>query len=76
MTQLLLRSYLKFSDKDDFDFHAVSIVKLLGIQKSLNVTQNIMRAEIKTLVNALVVYDGKQGINENIGDIFQNVIKY
>ena len=30
----------------------------------------------QTLVNALVVYDGKQGINENIGDIFQNVIKY
>jgi geranylgeranyl reductase family protein len=40
----------EISDKDDFDFHAVSIVKLLGIQKSLNVTQNIMRAEIKRLL--------------------------
>ncbi len=40
----------EISDKDDFDFHAVSIVKLLGMQKSLNVTQNIMRAEIKRLL--------------------------
>jgi geranylgeranyl reductase family protein len=40
----------EISDKDDFDFHAISIVKLLGIQKSLNATQNIMRAEIKRLL--------------------------
>jgi len=40
----------EISDKDDFDFHAISIVKLLGMQKSLNVTQNIMRAEIKRLL--------------------------
>ena len=40
----------EISDKDDFDFHAISIVKLLGIQKSLNVTQNVMRAEIKRLL--------------------------
>ncbi len=40
----------EISDKDDFDFHAISIVKLLGMQKSLNVTQNIIRAEIKRLL--------------------------
>jgi len=40
----------EISDKDDFDFHAASIVKLLGIQKSLYTAQNIMRAEIKRLL--------------------------
>ena len=40
----------EISDKEDFDFHAMSIVKLLGMQKSLNITQNVMRAEIKRLL--------------------------
>jgi len=40
----------EISDRDDFDFHAVSIVKLLGIRKSLNTAQNIMGSEIKRLL--------------------------
>ena len=40
----------EISDKDDFDFHAVSIVKLLGIRKSLSTDQNIMSGEIKHLL--------------------------
>ena len=41
----------EISNKDDFDFHATSIVKLLGMRKSLNAAQNIMGAEIKRLLN-------------------------
>ena len=40
----------EISDKDDFDFHAVSIIKLLGIRKSLSTAQNIMSGEIKHLL--------------------------
>ena len=40
----------EISDKDDFDFHVASIVKLLGIRKSLNTAQNIMSTEIKRLL--------------------------
>ena len=41
----------EISNKDDFDFHATSIVKLLGMRKSLSTAQNIMGAEIKRLLN-------------------------
>ena len=41
----------EISNKDDFDFHATSIVKLLGMRKSLSTAQNIMSAEIKRLLN-------------------------
>ena len=41
----------EISKKDDFDFHATSIVKLLGVRKSLNTAQNIMSAEIKRILN-------------------------
>ena len=40
----------EISDKDDFDFHAVSIVRLLGIRKSLSTAQNIMSGEINHLL--------------------------
>jgi len=40
----------EISNKDDFDFHAISIVKLLGIRKSLSAAQNIMSAEIKRML--------------------------
>ena len=40
----------EISNKDDFDFHATSIVKLLGMRKSLSAAQNIMSAEIKRLL--------------------------
>ena len=42
----------EISNKDDFDFHAISIVKLLGIRKSLSAAQNIMRAEIKRMLTS------------------------
>ena len=40
----------EISNKDDFDFHATSIVKLLGMRKSLSAAQNIMSGEIKRLL--------------------------
>ena len=40
----------EISNKDDFDFHAISIVKLLGIRKSLSAAQNIMSTEIKRML--------------------------
>ena len=40
----------EISNRDDFDFHAISIVKLLGMRKSLSAAQNIMGAEIKRLL--------------------------
>ena len=40
----------EISNKDDFDFHVTSIVKLLGMRKSLSAAQNIMSAEIKRLL--------------------------
>ena len=42
----------EISNKDDFDFHATSIVKLLGMRKSLSAAQNIMSAEIKHLLTS------------------------
>ena len=42
----------EISNKDDFDFHATSVVKLLGIRKSLSAAQNIMSAEIKRLLTS------------------------
>ncbi len=42
----------EISSKDDFDFHATSIVKLLGIRTSLSTAQNIMSAEIKRLLTS------------------------
>ena len=40
----------EISSKDDFDFHTTSIVKLLGMRKSLSAAQNIMSTEIKRLL--------------------------
>jgi|TARA_B100001750_G_scaffold127151_1_gene100870 geranylgeranyl reductase family protein len=42
----------EISNKDDFDFHATSIVKLLGIRTSLSTAQNIMSTEIKRLLTS------------------------
>jgi len=42
----------EISNKDDFDFHATSIVKLLGMRKSLSAAQNIMSAEIKRMLTS------------------------
>ena len=42
----------EISNKDDFDFHATSIVKLLGMRKSLSAAQNIMSAEVKRFLTS------------------------
>ena len=42
----------EISNKEDFDFHATSIVKLLGVRTSLSTAQNIMSAEIKRLLTS------------------------
>ena len=42
----------EISSKDDFDFHATSIIKLLGVRTSLSTAQNIMSAEIKRLLTS------------------------
>jgi len=42
----------EISRKEDFDFHATSIVKLLGVRTSLSAAQNIMSAEIKRLLTS------------------------
>ena len=42
----------EISNKDDFDFHAISIVKLLGMRKSLSAAQNIMSAEVKRFLTS------------------------
>ncbi len=41
---------LEISKKDDFDFHASSIVKLLGIKGSLKTAQALLGGEIKKLL--------------------------
>lgn len=41
----------EISEKDDFDFHTGSIVKLLGIKNSLKTTQAIISGELKKLLS-------------------------
>ena len=41
----------EISEKDDFDFHTGSIIKLLGIKTSLKTAQTILGGEIKKLLN-------------------------
>lgn len=40
----------EISEKDDFDFHTSSLVKLLGLKGSLKATQAILSGEIKNLL--------------------------
>ena len=40
----------EISNKDDFDFHTASIIKLLGVRKSLAAAQNLVGSEIKRLL--------------------------
>jgi len=40
----------EISEKEDFDFHAGSIVKLLGIRGSVKTAQTIIFAELKKLL--------------------------
>ncbi len=39
------------SEKDDFDFHTSSIIKLLGMRRSIGVAQTILSGEIKKLLS-------------------------
>ena len=41
----------EISEKDDFDFHTGSIVKLLGIKGSLKTAQTIIGGEFKKLLS-------------------------
>ena len=40
----------EISNKDDFDFHTASIIKLLGVRKSLSAAENVVGSEIKRLL--------------------------
>jgi len=40
----------EISSEDDFDFHTASIIKLLGVRKSLMAAQNLVGSEIKRLL--------------------------
>ena len=42
----------EISEKDDFDFHTSSIVKMLGLKNSVNVAQTIIGSEIKKLLHS------------------------
>jgi len=41
----------EISEKDDFDFHTGSIVKLLGVKSSLKIAQTILGGEFKKLLS-------------------------
>jgi len=41
----------EISEKDDFDFHTSSIVKMLGLKNSVSVAQTIIGGEIKKLLH-------------------------
>ncbi len=41
----------EISEKDDFDFHTGSIVKLLGMKSSLKIVKTILGGEIKKLLD-------------------------
>jgi len=42
----------EISQKDDFDFHTSSIIKLLGLKNSVSVAQTIIGGEIKKLLHS------------------------
>ena len=42
----------EISEKDDFDFHTGSIIKLLGLKNSVSVAQSIIGGEIKKLLHS------------------------
>ena len=42
----------EISEKDDFDFHTGSIIKMLGLKNSVSVAQTIIGGEIKKLLHS------------------------
>jgi uncharacterized protein YaaW (UPF0174 family) len=40
----------EISEKDDFDFHTSSIIKLLGIKGSLKTAQTLVSGELKKIL--------------------------
>jgi len=42
----------EISEKDDFDFHTSSIIKMLGLKNSVSVAQTIIGGEIKKLLHS------------------------
>jgi len=41
----------EISEKDDFDFHTSSIIKLLGMKGSIKTTQTLIGGELKKLLS-------------------------
>ena len=40
----------EISEKDDFDFHTSSIIKLVGIKNSLKTAQTLVSSELKKIL--------------------------
>ena len=56
----------EISEKDDFDFHASSIIKLLGIRNSLSTLHTLFRGELTKFLDQRY-RNSKQGINDVMG---------
>jgi hypothetical protein len=64
----------EISEKDDFDFHTSSIIKLLGMKGSLKTAQTLISGELKKY-GVKIYTDSKQGIND-VYRKFEHVIHY
>ncbi|MBT3580548.1 MAG: dehydrogenase, partial [Nitrosopumilus sp.] len=43
----------EISEKDDFDFHTSSIIKLLGIKSSLKISKTLITGELKKILSSI-----------------------
>jgi digeranylgeranylglycerophospholipid reductase len=41
------------SEKDDFDFHTSSIIKLLGVKGSLKISKTLITGELKKILSSI-----------------------
>ena len=41
----------EISEKDDFDFHTSSIIKLLGMKGTIKTAQTLIESELKKLIS-------------------------
>ena len=41
------------SEKDDFDFHTSSIIKLLGVKNSLKISKTLITGELKKILSSI-----------------------
>jgi len=42
------------SEKDDFDFHTSSIIKLLGVKSSLKISKTLISGELKKILSSII----------------------